>query len=829
MTGFIDNISVLIQAFSDAQVSVLAFLFPGFTSMSAAVQGYLAVDLNIHVSMLCFFGLVVFGCRRLSEEVNGRKEVSISYFEGPPQTLKELLFESDITPPEGAQSGDNGKINRSLGSKTEEVERVERLANEFFARLLDLVFNPAEICSFLLGHKNSPDEAIDSVDQLILKPVRAKSKLPRMSEDAKPNHTQWDEECLATKVLTEMNQIPFAAGQPLTPLSNLHLSPFKCINTLSDVQELTRAVMDMYISSAHVTNCTYSHTPPEGSLEATSTKLDSPTSGSVLPSDHSFARIVITDESAAPKPRASKLAFKTVNEIWDEKAYKYTIEALQQSVHEANELDQYVFVVRARIGHLTDTRMRLLPLLMGGEIPYDLLWALFKPNTFAYTTCPGTKKPRCIRYDFGEERPTADGMEYFHIRGRYVDFDGEVFGEVPIDMGILKFRGSKPINSLDIFPLKYHDNVDQIRAELLKCGQKFGSLSSVKHLQYSGKAFQVVKGEPVAISTSGRIMVDAAQFRKINPNYARPSMIRATNGRRRSSKTVHLFDLFDNGLPPPPCADPVKVDDADVDMQDEDNLTICSPTVLGYSLKDKLWLEFAVDDVTEISWNDSLWDHLAIEAEQKNLTLALAASHTQRTLDYSFDDIVIGKGRGLIILLYGPPGVGKTLTAEALSEYLQRPLYTISAGDLSGDASKLEKQLSTHFELADHWDALLLLDEADVFLRKRDTDHTHNSLVSVFLRKLEYYQGIMLLTTNQVRDFDDAIRSRIHLGLRYNPLGVDTRKLIWKTFLENAITVKGKADYSDKILSDLSRHDLNGRQSRAWMKYGKGKDQIRDN
>jgi SpoVK/Ycf46/Vps4 family AAA+-type ATPase len=81
----------------------------------------------------------------------------------------------------------------------------------------------------------------------------------------------------------------------------------------------------------------------------------------------------------------------------------------------------------------------------------------------------------------------------------------------------------------------------------------------------------------------------------------------------------------------------------------------------------------------------------------------------------------------------------------------------ISAGDLSSDVAKLEKQLSLIFELADHWKALLLLDEADVFLRKRDVDYTHNSLVSVFLRKLEYYQGIMLLTTNRVRDFDDAI------------------------------------------------------------------------
>jgi hypothetical protein len=136
----------------------------------------------------------------------------------------------------------------------------------------------------------------------------------------------------------------------------------------------------------------------------------------------------------------------------------------------------------------------------------------------------------------------------------------------------------------------------------------------------------------------------------------------------------------------------------------------------------------------------------------------------------------------------------------------------ISAGDLSNDPKVLERQLSLIFELTDHWKALLLLDEADVFLHKRDIDHTHNSLVSVFLRKLEYYQGIMLLTTNRVTDFDDAIQSRIHLALRYNPLGADTRKGIWCSFLKNAVTAKGSADYTVKELDDLAKHVLNGRQ-----------------
>jgi len=98
-----------------------------------------------------------------------------------------------------------------------------------------------------------------------------------------------------------------------------------------------------------------------------------------------------------------------------------------------------------------------------------------------------------------------------------------------------------------------------------------------------------------------------------------------------------------------------------------------------------------------------------------------------------------------------------------------------------------------------------------MFLCKRNTDYTHNLLVLVFLRKLEYYQGIILLTTNQIRDFDNMIQSRIHLVFQYSPLGNDTRKEIWNTFLQNIITANRKTDLSNKSLNNLIKHDLNDR------------------
>jgi hypothetical protein len=82
------------------------------------------------------------------------------------------------------------------------------------------------------------------------------------------------------------------------------------------------------------------------------------------------------------------------------------------------------------------TRQSLNPLLEDGHITYDLLWALFKPNTLVYTKCFGTGKPRCVKYDFGEERETNSRVKYFHMEGRYLDFDGKVFGEAVIHLSV---------------------------------------------------------------------------------------------------------------------------------------------------------------------------------------------------------------------------------------------------------------------------------------------------------------------------------------------------------------------------------------------------------
>jgi hypothetical protein len=92
----------------------------------------------------------------------------------------------------------------------------------------------------------------------------------------------------------------------------------------------------------------------------------------------------------------------------------------------------------------------------------------------------------------------------------------------------------------------------------------------------------------------------------------------------------------------------------------------------------------------------------------------------------------------------------------------------VSAGELGTEPSTLDQRLARILELAHMWDAVLLLDEADVFLQQRSgTDVNRHALTSIFLRQLEYYQGILILTTNMIDHFDVAFESACNYSFVY--------------------------------------------------------------
>lgn len=124
-------------------------------------------------------------------------------------------------------------------------------------------------------------------------------------------------------------------------------------------------------------------------------------------------------------------------------------------------------------------------------------------------------------------------------------------------------------------------------------------------------------------------------------------------------------------------------------------------------------MEFNIRYVQPIVWNDEAFANLVLPADRKILLQSLVEAHNG---DLSFDDFVTNKGRGLVINLFGPPGVGKTLSAEATSEHVRKPLYVVGAGDLGTHASALDQSLNRVFDIATSWKAIVLIDEVCISL-----------------------------------------------------------------------------------------------------------------
>lgn len=238
--------------------------------------------------------------------------------------------------------------------------------------------------------------------------------------------------------------------------------------------------------------------------------------------------------------------------------------------------------------------------------------------------------------------------------------------------------------------------------------------------------------------------------------------------------------------------------------------------IKGYNLGRKKWFDLYADRIYDVKWNKEAFESLVIDRKARDLITALVSTHIAAEKG---TDLIMGKGNGLILLLHGGPGTGKTLTAESVAEMAEKPLYRVTCGDVGTKAEDVEKYLESVLYLGKIWGCVVLLDEADVFLEQRSlNDMARNALVSVFLRVLEYYEGILVLTSNRVGTFDEAFKSRIQLALLYPKLGPYQRLRIWENFIKRLENfgdgVKVDVDDLRDHLEQLKEHEMNGRQIR---------------
>jgi len=203
------------------------------------------------------------------------------------------------------------------------------------------------------------------------------------------------------------------------------------------------------------------------------------------------------------------------------------------------------------------------------------------------------------------------------------------------------------------------------------------------------------------------------------------------------------------------------------------------PFILMFHLDLHHYVWAHVEDLTPYAYQPDLKQKLVLPEEQTDLIDILTAE-----MDVLMDDIVAGKSGGTTVLCAGPPGVGKTLTAEVYSEIVKRPLYRVHSGQLGLNVAAMETSLKEALLRAQRWGAVMLIDEADVYIKRRQDDMTMNAVVGVFLRVLEYFNGLLFLTTNRIDDIDEAIVSRCIALIRFHAPDEDARRRIWGVMAE---------------------------------------------
>ncbi len=203
------------------------------------------------------------------------------------------------------------------------------------------------------------------------------------------------------------------------------------------------------------------------------------------------------------------------------------------------------------------------------------------------------------------------------------------------------------------------------------------------------------------------------------------------------------------------------------------------PFILMFHLDLHHYVWAHVEDIEPYVYQPDLKQKLVLPEEQTDLIDILTAE-----MDVLMDDIVAGKSGGTTVLCAGPPGVGKTLTAEVYSEIVRRPLYRVHSGQLGLNVAAMETSLKEALLRAQRWGAVMLIDEADVYIKRRQDDMTMNAVVGVFLRVLEYFNGLLFLTTNRIDDIDEAIVSRCIALIRFHAPDAEARQRIWKVMAE---------------------------------------------
>ena len=209
------------------------------------------------------------------------------------------------------------------------------------------------------------------------------------------------------------------------------------------------------------------------------------------------------------------------------------------------------------------------------------------------------------------------------------------------------------------------------------------------------------------------------------------------------------------------------------------------------------------------------WDDLVLPQYEFDRVQMVAARYRNRDVvmdEWGFKPI---PSAGVVAMFTGPPGTGKTMSAEVIASDLKLDLFKVNLATMvSKFIGETEKNLEELFEAADTGNVVLLFDEADSIFGKRSevsnsNDRYANLEVSYLLQRIERFDGLVILTTNLKSNVDAAFLRRINLTVDFQSPNLVERQRLWNRVIPEV------APRSDLDLEFLSKFKITGADIRS--------------
>jgi hypothetical protein len=298
-----------------------------------------------------------------------------------------------------------------------------------------------------------------------------------------------------------------------------------------------------------------------------------------------------------------------------------------------------------------------------GKISFPNVWQIFPPSALVQTKFFGVDAI-CRVLKYKKREASMSNPEGWVIDMEYVDWNGENSGYTTTTLTIWDFDGFRRVTSLPVFPISFLTDIEKTKSAMIERGRKFERLRGYKFMISNGTKILLETEKPEQRPVNGKVCVDAYAYYR-SCNIVKPVLrpLKPEIDEDSGEDNVEDTEFSDTPYETNFTVAPVEVASAakgpaerteDLDPLTEEQAMMATPWLKGFDLKSKDWCELKVEDLKEMTWNDKAFEKLVLPSGEKNLAWEFVENKSISTAE--FDDFIPDKGRGLIILMFGPPG-----------------------------------------------------------------------------------------------------------------------------------------------------------------------------